>query len=67
VQFLAGVAAVVLGIVAVAITGDMRSEALTLVALLVVGLTNIISGSALSAMVLGFVRTDSGTSGTLGR
>lgn len=66
-QFLAGVAAVVLGIIAVAITGVGRNEVLTLVALLVVGVTNIISGSALSGLVLSFMRSDSTTSGSATR
>jgi hypothetical protein len=37
---------------------------LTPVALLVVGLTNIISGSALSSLVLGFMRSESQTGAT---
>ena len=67
IQFLTGLAAVVLGIIAVAVTGDLRSEALTLVALLVVGLTNIISGSALSGLVLSFMRSESQTGGSVSR
>lgn len=56
VQFLAGLATVMLGILAVV---GLRNELLTLVALLVVGLTNIISGSALSGLVLSFMRSES--------
>jgi len=67
IQFLAGLAAVVLGIIAVAIGGDVRSEALTLVALLIVGLTNIISGSALSGLVLSFMRSESQAGSTFSR
>ena len=67
IQFLAGLAAVVLGIIAVAVRGDGRSEALTLVGLLVVGLTNIISGSALSGLVLSFMRSQSQTGGSVSR
>ncbi|MGH8318374.1 MAG: hypothetical protein ACREUL_10390 [Steroidobacteraceae bacterium] len=59
IQFLAGLGAVVLGIIAVASGGDLRTEMLTLVALLIVGLTNIISGSALSGIVLSFMRPES--------
>lgn len=59
IQFVAGLAALVLGIIAVAVAATMRSELLTLVALLVVGLTNIISGSALSGLVLSFMRPES--------
>lgn len=57
IQFLVGLGAVVLGIIAVATGADVRSEMLTLVALLIVGLTNIISGSALSGLVLSFMRS----------
>jgi hypothetical protein len=67
IQFLTGLAAVVLGIIAVAAGGDVRSEILTLVGLLVVGLTNIISGSALSGLVLSFMRSEPHSSSTLGR
>jgi hypothetical protein len=59
IQFLAGLSALVLGIIAVSVGADARSELLTLVALLLVGLTNIISGSALSGLVLGFMRPES--------
>ncbi len=55
IQFLAGIASVVLGIIAVS---GVHNVVLTLVALLVVGLTNIISGSALSGLVLGFMRPE---------
>ena len=55
IQFLTGLATVVLGIIAVA---GMHNELLTLVALLIVGLTNIISGSALSGLVLSFMRQE---------
>jgi hypothetical protein len=65
IQFLAGLAAVVLGIIAVAVRADLRSEVLTLVSLLIVGLTNIISGSALSGLVLSFMRSDSQSVTTL--
>lgn len=58
IQFAAGLAALVLGILAVVMAATLRSELLTLVALLVVGLTNIISGSALSGLVLSFVRQE---------
>jgi len=64
IQFLAVLSALVLGIIAVAAGVDMRSELLTLVALLLVGLTNIISGSALSGLVLGFMRPPSQSSAT---
>jgi hypothetical protein len=59
IQFLAGLGALVLGIIAVIMTASMRGEVLTLVALLLVGLTNIISGSALSGLVLSFMRPES--------
>lgn len=55
IQFLTGLTTVVLGIIAVA---GMHNELLTLVALLIVGLTNIISGSALSGLVLSFMRQE---------
>lgn len=58
VQFIAGLASLVLGIIAVAMAAAVRNEVLTLVALLVVGLTNIISGSALSGLVLSFMRPE---------
>jgi len=58
IQFAAGLGALVLGIIAVVMTPTVRNEELTLVALLVVGLTNIISGSALSGLVLSFMRSD---------
>ena len=64
IQFVAGIAAVVLGILAVVMTPTVRNETLTLVALLVVGLTNIISGSALSGLVLSFMRPESQTGST---
>jgi hypothetical protein len=57
IQFLTGLAALVLGILAVVPAGA-RNEVLTLVALLVVGVTNIISGSALSGLVLSFMRSE---------
>ena len=56
IQFLTGLAAVVLGIIAVA---GVHNEMLTLVSLLIVGLTNIISGSTLSGLVLSFMRPES--------
>jgi hypothetical protein len=64
IQFVAGLGAVVLGILAVVMTPTVRNEVLTLVALLIVGLTNIISGSALSGMVLSFMRPESQSSAT---
>ena len=64
IQFVAGLAALVLGIIAVVMAATARSELLTLIALLVVGLTNIISGSALSGLVLGFMRPESQTGST---
>jgi hypothetical protein len=60
IQFLTGLAALVLGIIAVVMTGG-GNELLTLVALLIVGLTNIISGSALSGLVLSFMRSEGQT------
>ena len=62
IQFAAGLGALVLGIVAVVMAATARSEGLTLIALLLVGLTNIISGSALSGLVLSFMRSESQTS-----
>jgi hypothetical protein len=56
IQFVVGLGALVLGILAVVMAASLRSELLTLVALLIVGLTNIISGSALSGIVLSFMR-----------
>jgi len=53
VQLLAGLTAVVLGILAV--TGA-RADILTLSAMIVLGATVVLSGSALSGMVLGFMR-----------
>jgi len=67
IQFVAGLAALVLGIIAVVMATTMRSELLTLVALLLVGVTNIISGSALSGLVLSFMRPESRTGATLSR
>jgi hypothetical protein len=67
IQFVAGLAAVVLGIIAVVMTPTVRNEVLTLVALLVVGLTNTISGSALSGLVLSFMRPESQTGSTMPR
>jgi hypothetical protein len=67
IQFVAGLAAVVLGIIAVVMTPTVRNEVLTLVALLVVGLTNTISGSALSGLVLSFMRPESQTGSTVPR
>lgn len=52
-QFTAGVAAVVLGIIAVS---TVAYAGLTLVGLLVVGLTLVVSGGALSGLVLSFSR-----------
>lgn len=59
IQFVAGLASLVLGILAVVMATAMRNDLLTLVALLIVGLTNIISGSALSGLVLSFMRPES--------
>lgn len=53
IQLLSGLAAVVLGILAVAGHG---TRVLTLAALLALGVTVLMSGSALSSLVLGFVR-----------
>ena len=64
IQFVAGLAAVVLGIIAVVVTGTVRNEVLTLVALLVLGVTNIISGSARSGLVLSFMRPESQSGST---
>ena len=64
IQFVAGLGALVLGIIAVAMAATLHSELLTLVALLIVGLTNIISGSALSGLVLSFMRPESHTTST---
>ena len=64
IQFVVGLGALVLGIIAVVMTATMRSELLTLVALLILGLTNIISGSALSGLVLSFMRPESQTGAT---
>ena len=55
VQLLAGLAAIVLGILAVS---GIRPEVLDLSALLVLGVTVIMTGSTLSGMVLGFMRPD---------
>jgi hypothetical protein len=60
VQLLTGVAAIVLGILAVT---RVYSATLTLIALLVLGVTVIMTGGALSGMVMSFVR--SGTRETL--
>jgi hypothetical protein len=64
IQFVAGLGGLVLGIIAVVMAATLRSELLTLVGLLVVGLTNIISGSALSGLVLSFMRSESQTGAT---
>src|SRR6185437_11173983 len=64
IQFVAGLASVVLGIIAVVMTATVRNEMLTLVALLVVGVTNIISGSALGGLVLSFMRPESRSGST---
>ena len=53
IQVLAGLAAIVLGILAVAGTSSMH---LILAALLVLGITIILTGSTLSGLVLGFMR-----------
>lgn len=63
IQFIAGLSALVLGIIAVVMAATAQGEVLTLVALLVVGVTNIISGSALSGLVLSFMRSDAATGG----
>ena len=67
IQFVAGLAALVLGIIAVVMAATLRGELLTLVALLIVGLTNIISGSALSGLVLSFMRPESRTASSVTR
>lgn len=59
-QALAGLAAIVLGILALAGTG-VASSVLTLVALLALGATLILTGSALSGTVLSFMRPSTGT------
>lgn len=64
IRFLSGVAAVVLGIIAVS---GVHNVVLTLVSLLVVGVTNIISGSTLSGMVLSFMRPEPQSSSTVTR
>jgi hypothetical protein len=56
VQLITGLAAIVLGILGVS---HVHSAALTLVALLVLGITVIMTGSALSGMVMSFMRTRS--------
>jgi hypothetical protein len=53
VQTLAGLAAIVLGILSVA---GHDSAVLTLVALLLLGATVVLTGSTLSGLVLGFMR-----------
>jgi hypothetical protein len=53
VQTLAGLAAIILGILAVA---GRDAAVLTLVALLVLGATVVLTGSTLSGLVLGFMR-----------
>jgi hypothetical protein len=53
VQMLAGLAAVVLGVVAVAINQNILVPA----ALIVIGATVILSGTALTGLVIGFMRT----------
>jgi hypothetical protein len=53
VQLLAGLTAVVLGILAVSGT---RADTLVLAAMIVLGATVVLSGSALSSMVIGFMR-----------
>jgi hypothetical protein len=53
IQMLAGLATIVLGILAVA---GYNPVVLTLVALLLLGVTAILTGSALSGLVLGFMR-----------
>lgn len=58
-QFIAGVAAAVLGIIAVS---TAHYAGLTLVGLLVVGLTLLVSGGALSGLVLTFARGTQSTS-----
>ncbi len=54
-QALAGLAAIVLGILALA--GSSYDMVLNLVALLALGSTLVLTGSSLSATVLGFMRT----------
>jgi hypothetical protein len=57
IQMLAGLTAVVLGVLAVA---GHDTRVLTLVALLVLGITVLLSGSALSSLVLSFMRPAQG-------
>lgn len=64
IQLMSGLAAVVLGILAVA--GHMRVE-LTLVGLLVLGVTVLLTGSALSSVMLTFVRPSHGLQSTTNR
>jgi hypothetical protein len=54
IQALAGLAAIVLGIIALA--GDVNDLTLNLVALLALGATLILTGSTLTATVVGFMR-----------
>ncbi len=54
IQMLAGLAAIVLGILAVV---GIKADILMLGALIVLGATVILTGSALSGLVLGFMRS----------
>jgi hypothetical protein len=64
VQLISGLAAVVLGILAVA---GHSPRLLTLAALLVLGVTVLLSGGALSSLVMSFVQPAQGTPGTTRR
>jgi hypothetical protein len=64
VQLISGLAAVVLGILAVA---GHSARLLTLAALLVLGVTVLLSGGALSSLVMSFVQPAQGTPGTTRR
>lgn len=58
VEFLAGVAAIVLGIIALIAVSFARDATLMPVALLVVGLALHLTGSALSGLALSFMRPE---------
>ena len=60
IQFLAGLAAMVLGIVAVS---GVRTADLTFVALLILGVSLLMTGSTLSGLVMSFMRTTASTRG----
>jgi hypothetical protein len=64
IQLMTGLAAVVLGILAVA---GRASHVLTLVGLLVLGITVLLTGSALSSLILSFVRPGHSAQQTVSR